>query len=161
MPSVLQTLRWSIIGLRCLFHLIRICICIIAILSLIPVNIAGSQVKPVEFSRRPSSLAGGGDGIALVTFATIIFIIPAAPWHHEMPFIIHAIVGYWDVSVSASDLRLLKRHVGGQIVKKNSIVKTRCFNTDDHGRRWVPPLLDPILDFSKSVFTHTLLVSHQ
>jgi hypothetical protein len=44
MPSLLHILRWSIIGLRCFFHLI--CILIIGILALIPVDITGSQVKP-------------------------------------------------------------------------------------------------------------------
>jgi hypothetical protein len=54
--------------LRCFFLLIRIRI--IAILALIPVDITGSQVKPLEFSCGLSSPAGGGDGIA---FVTVIF----------------------------------------------------------------------------------------
>jgi len=41
-PSVLHILGWSIIGLQCFFVLIRI----VAILTLIPVDISGSQVKP-------------------------------------------------------------------------------------------------------------------
>jgi len=145
--------------LRCFFLLIRIRIRIVAILALIPVDITGSQVKPLEFSRGPSSPAGGADGIVLVAFVTFIFVIPAAPWHPEMKFVIRAIVVYRDVWVSASDLRLLKRHFGGQIVKKNSIVNTRCFRADDHGRRWVLRLLDLTLDCSKSVVIHPLLVA--
>jgi len=44
MSSVLHILSWSIIGLRCLFLLIRICV--VAMLALIPVDITASQVKP-------------------------------------------------------------------------------------------------------------------
>jgi len=43
-PSVLHILRWSIISFKYFFFLIRICI--VAILTLIPVYITGSQVKP-------------------------------------------------------------------------------------------------------------------
>jgi hypothetical protein len=43
MPSVLHILRWSIIGLRCFFRLIRLRI--LAILPIIPVAITGSQVS--------------------------------------------------------------------------------------------------------------------
>ena len=130
MPSVLHILRWSIIGLRCFFLLI--CIRIIAILAPIPVDITGSQIKPLELSRGPSSPAGGGNGI---TFITCIFEMPAATWHPEMQFVMRVIVVYRDVVVSASDLRFLKRHFWGQIVKKNSIVNMRCFHADHHGRR--------------------------
>jgi len=80
---------------------------------LIPVDITGSQVKPVEFRRGPSSPAGGKDGIAIVPLITFLIVIPAAPWHPEMKFVIRAIDVYRDVWVSASDVRLLKRHFGG------------------------------------------------
>ena len=144
MPSVLHILRWSIIGLRCFF--LRLRIRIIALLALIPVDIAGSQVKPLSFSYGPSSTAGGGHGITHVAFITFIIIITAAPWRPEMKFIIHAIVVYRNVWVSASDLRLLKRHFGGQLLKQNSILNTRCFHTDHDGRGWVLFLLDLELD---------------
>jgi len=124
-----------------------------------PFDIAGSQGKPLKFSHGPSSPAGGGDGISLVAFITFIFVIPAAPWHPEMQFVICAIVVYRDVWVSASDLRLLKRYFGGQIVKMNRIVKSRCFHADDLCRRWVLGLLDLMLDCCKSVFIHPLLVA--
>ena len=154
MPSVLHILHWSIIEMRCFFLLIRI----IAILALIPVDIAGSHVKPLEFSRSPSSPAGGGDGIA---FVTLILEISAAPWYPEMQFVIHEIVVYRDVWVSASDLRFLHRHFGGQLIKKNSVVNTRCFHADHDSRRWVLRLLDLTLDCGKSVVKHPLLVALQ
>ena len=44
------------------------------------------------FSRRPSSLADGGAGIALVPFNNIIFVIPATSRNAEMEFVIRAIV---------------------------------------------------------------------
>ena len=157
MPSVLHILCWSIISLQCFFLLIYIRF--VPIIAVIPVDIAGSQVKLLEFSRSPSLPDGGWDGIPLVAFITFIFIIPSALWHPEMQFVIHAIVVYRDVWVSASDLRLLKCHFRGQIVQKNSIVNTSCFHTDDHGRRWVLRLLDLMLDCSKSVFIHPLLVA--
>jgi hypothetical protein len=62
--------------------------------TLILVDITGSQVKRLEFSRGPSSPAGGGDGI---TFVNLIIEIRAAPWHHEMQFVIRAIGIYRDV----------------------------------------------------------------
>jgi len=157
--SVLHILRWSIIGLRCFFPHIRIPILIIAILALIPVEIPGSGVKLVQFGRRPSELAASWDGIALVTFVTFIFVIPSAPWRSEMQFIICASVVYHDGWVSASDLRVLKHHCGGQIVEKIGIVNTCCFHTDDHGRRWVLCLMDLTLHCSKSVFIHPLLLA--
>jgi len=154
MPSVLPILHCSIIGFRCFFLLFRIRI--VAILALSAIHIAGSQIKHLEFSRSPLSLASGGDGNALVAFITLIFVMPAASWHPEMQFVIHAFVAYW---VSSSDLRLLKSHTGGQLVKNDSIVHTRSFHTDDHGRRWVLCLLDLMLDCRKSVFIHPLLVA--
>ena len=143
--------------MRCFFLLIRIRI--IAILALIPVDITGSQVKPLEFRRGPSSTAGGGDGIAIIAFITFIFVIPAAPWHPEMKFVTRSIVVYQDVWVSTSNLRLLKRHFRGQIIKKNSIVTTGCFHADYHGRLWVLRLLDLTLDCTKSVVINHLLVA--
>jgi hypothetical protein len=142
--------------LRCFFLLLLIHI--IGILALIPVDITGSQVEPLEFSQSPSSPAGGGNSIG---FVTVIFGITTAPWHPEIYFVIHAIVVYRDVWVSDSDLRFLKRHFGGQIVKKKSIVNTRCFHTDHHGRRWVLSLLDLMLDCGKSDVIHPLLVALQ
>jgi len=165
MPSVLHILHWSIMCLQCFFLLIRIGIVTIltlipvTILVLIPIDIAGSEVKPLEFHCGPLSPAGGGDGIAIVAFITFIFVIPTAPWHHEIKFVICAIVVYRDVWVSASDLRLLKRHFGGQIIRKNSIVNTRCFHADHLGRCWILRLLDLTLDCSKSVVIHPLLVA--
>jgi hypothetical protein len=124
---------------------------IVTILALIPVVITASQVKPLEVRRGLSSPACGVDGIAIVAFITFIFIIPTAPRHPEMKFVICAIVVYLDVWVSASDLRLHKRHIGGQIVMKNSIVNPRCFQADHHGRCWVLRLLDLTHDCIKSV----------
>jgi hypothetical protein len=86
--------------LRC--FVLRIRICILAILAIIRVDITGSQVKPLEFSRGPWSPDGGGDCIALVTN---IFEIPAAPWHPEMQFVIRTIVAYRDVLLTAGNLR--------------------------------------------------------
>jgi hypothetical protein len=65
--------------LQCFFLLIHIRN--IAILALIPIDITGSQVKPLEFSRGPSSPAGGGNAIAFVTF---ILDIHAAPCISKM-----------------------------------------------------------------------------
>ena len=76
-----------------------------------------------------------------------------------MQFDIRAIDIRRDVWVSASDLRLLKRHFGGRMVKKNGIVNTCCCQAEDHGRRWVLRLLDLMLDCSKSVFLHPLFVA--
>jgi len=154
MPSVLDILRWSMIGMRCFFLLIHISI--IAILALIPVDISGSQVKPLEFSSGPSSLAGSGNGIAFVTF---IFEIPASPSYPQMLFVIRAVVVNWDVWVTASDLRFRKCYFGGQIVKKNSIVNTRCMHADHHSRCRVLRLLDLTLDCGKNVVRHPLLVA--
>jgi hypothetical protein len=143
--------------MRCFFLLIRNHI--VAILTIIPIGITGSEVKPVQFSRGPSSPAGNGDEIAHVAFITFTVIITPAPWHPEMKFVIHAIVVYWDVSVSASDLRLLKHHLRGQIIKKYTIVNTHCLHTNHHGRRWVLRMLDLTLEGSKSVVIHPLLVA--
>jgi len=157
MPSILNIMCWSINGLQSWFILIRIRI--ITIHTHIPVNITGSKVKPVQFSRSLTSVADGVDGMKLVIFVTFIFLISTAPWHPKMQFVIHAIVVHWDVWVSASDLRLLKWHFGGQIVKKNRIVNMRCFHAHDHGRRWVLHLLDLMRDCSKSVLINPLLVA--
>jgi hypothetical protein len=99
------------------------------------------------------------DGIVPIAIITVIFSIPAVPWHPEMKSVIHAIIVYRNVSVSASHLRLLKRHFGGQIIKKNSIVNTRCFHANHHGRRWVLSLLNLTLNWSNSVVIHPLLVA--
>ena len=95
----------------------------------------------------------------IVAFITFIFSLPVAPWHPEMKFVIHAIVVYRDVWVSASNLRLLKPHFEGQIIKKISIVNSRCFHADHQGRCWVLRLLDLTLGCSKSVVIHPLLVA--
>jgi hypothetical protein len=139
--------------------LVHIRIHIVAILALIPVDITASQVKPLDFSRGPSSPAGGGVSIAHVAFITFIFVISSAPWHPVMKFVIRTIVVDRDVWVSASDLMLLKRHFGGEIIKKNSIVRTHCIYADYHGRPWVLLLLDLSLDCRKSVVIHPLLVA--
>jgi hypothetical protein len=78
-----------------------------------------------------------------------------------MQFVICTIIVYRDVLVSASDLWLLKRHLGGLIAKKNSIVNLRCFHADNRGGNWVLRLLDLTLDCRKSVFIHPLLVALQ
>jgi len=143
--------------MRCFFLLSRIHI--VTIVTLIAVHITPSQVKPLELSWGPSWPAGGGDGSAPVDFITFIVVILAAPWYPEMQFIIRRIVVYQDVWVSASNLRFLKRHLGGQIVKKDRIVNTRCFRADDLGRRWVLRQLDLTLDCHESVFIHPLLVA--
>ena len=94
-----------------------------------------------------------------VAFITFISVIRTVPWDPEMKFVIRAIVVNWDVWVSASDLRLLKRHFGGQMIKKNSIVNTRCFHADYHGRSWVLGTLDLTLDCSRSAVIHPLLAA--
>jgi hypothetical protein len=86
-------------------------------------------------------LACVGNGITLVDFVTFIFVILAAPWHPDMQFVICSIVRYWDIWVSASDFRLLKRHFRGNTVKYNSIAHTSCFHANDLGRRWVRHLV--------------------
>jgi len=73
--------------------------------------------------------------------------------HHPYNF------DYRDVSVSACDHALLKRHFGRQMVKKNSIIHTRCFHADDPSWWWVLRPLDMMIDCSKSVFIHPLLVA--
>jgi len=100
----------------------------------------------------PSSPAGVWDGIPLINFFTFIFMILVAPWHPTIQFVFRTHVVYWDISVSASNLKQLMHHFRGRIVKKNSVINTSCFRADDHGRRWVLPLLDQTLDCSKSVF---------
>jgi hypothetical protein len=72
---------------------------IVAILSLIPTDITGSQVKPLKFIRSPSSLGVGGDGMA---FVNLIVEILAASWTREIQFIMCAIIVYWDGWVSAA-----------------------------------------------------------
>jgi hypothetical protein len=130
----------------------------VASLALVLVDIPRAQVKPLDLSRNLSSPAGIWDGIALVSFVTMISLIPAAPLHPEMQFGIRAIDVYRDVSLSASDLMFLKCHFAVQIVKKDTIVNTRCFHTENHIRHWVLRLLDLSLYGSKSVFIHPLLV---
>jgi hypothetical protein len=61
-------------------------------LALIPVEVARPQLKPLGISRRPSSQAGGRDGIALVTFVPFIRLILAAFCYPDMQFVIRAIV---------------------------------------------------------------------
>jgi uncharacterized membrane protein YkgB len=80
-------------------------------------------------------LTGGGDGIMVVAFVTISFLICTARWHPEMQFVICAIVVIQDIWVSASNLSLLKSHFGGQIVKENRIVNTHSFHADHIGSR--------------------------
>jgi len=155
--SVLHILCWFIIGLWYFLHII--CIHIVPIVTLIPVKITGSQVKPFGFSHWPLLPTGGADGIGLVTLFTFIFVIPAAPWHPEMQFVIHAIVVYRNGWVSPSDLRFLKHHFGGQIVNKNSIVNTSCLHANDHGRHWVLCLLDLMPDCSKGVYINAVPVA--
>jgi len=155
MPSVLHILHWPIIGLRFFFVLIRIRI--LAIIALIPVDITGFQVKPLEFSCVLWWLGGGRDSIVVIAFVTCTFAIPADTCHPEMQFIIGAIVSYRDVWVSASDLRFLKHQFGGQIVKKNGIVNIRCFHADSPSRCCVLRVFNSTLDCSKSVFRHPLI----
>jgi len=159
MPSVLHILHWSIIGLRWFSLVIQIHI--VTIVTLIPIQITGFQAKPRDFSHCPLSLAGGGDVIALIMYFTLIFVIPAAYWHPEMQFVIAAIVVYWDFWVSASDLRILKCHFWGQVVKTNSIVNTPCFHADNYSRCLVLPQLNPILNCRKSAYIDPLLIALQ
>jgi hypothetical protein len=84
---------------------------------------------------------------------------PAAPWHPRMQFVTHSIIVNSDASVSAFNLRLLKRHFGDQILKKTSIVNTVSFYANDHCRYWVLRLVDLKIDCSRSVFIHHLLVA--
>jgi len=155
MPSVLQILCWSIVGLQWVFH--RILIRIVAIVTLLPVDITGSQVKPLEFNCGPSLPAGGGDAISLVNFITVVVVIVVAPWHPKMRFVIHTFVVYRDIWVSASNLRLHKRHLGCPIDYRKSMVNTHCFRADNLGRRWVRRLLDLTPDCSKSACVRRLL----
>jgi hypothetical protein len=126
----------------CLLIHIRICNLIVAILALLPVEITAFQVKPLEFSRGPSSPAGVGHGIALFAFVSFIFAIPSSRIHPVMQFVIRAIVPYRDVLLSASDLNRLKRHFGGQTVETKIILNKCCSHSDDKGRRLVLRLLD-------------------
>jgi hypothetical protein len=144
-----------------LFLVIHIRIHIVTILALIPIDIIGSQVKPLKFYRGPSSRASGGDGLVIVDFITFIFLIPAATWHPEIKYVIHAIIVYQDVLVGASDLSLLKCHFLDQIIKKNRIVNTHFFHANRHGRRWVLCLLDLTVDCRKSVVIHPLVMDLQ
>ena len=159
MPLVLHILHWSVIGLQGFFLLIRIRFRIVAIRALRPVYITSSMVKPLEVSCGLSLPAGGGDVITLIDFVTFSPRIPAAPCHREMQFVSSVIVVHRDCWVSVSDIRLLKRPLGGQIVEKNCIEYRRCFSADDHGRRWVLRLLDPTVDCGKSGFLHPLFVA--
>jgi hypothetical protein len=74
-----------------------------------------------------------------------------------MQFVILAMGVFWDVWVSASDLRFLKSQFGCQIVKINSIVNKCGFHADEHGRRWVLPQFDLTLDCGKGVVIQRLL----
>jgi len=120
---------------------------------------AGSPYKPLEFGCGPSSPAGCGDGIALVNCITLIVVILAAPWHPEMQLVVRTFDVYRDIWLSASDLRLLKRHLEAQKVKKKSIVNIRHFRADDLSRRGVLCQLDLTLDSGKSVLIHPLLAA--
>jgi hypothetical protein len=55
----------------------RNCIHIIASIALIPIDMTGSQGKPLEFRCGPASPALGGDGIGLVDFITFIIVVLA------------------------------------------------------------------------------------
>jgi hypothetical protein len=145
--------------MQCFFLTIRYCT--IAILTLTPFDIGGSQFNALKVSHGPSSPPGGRDGIVHLTFDTFIFVNPLALWHPEMKLVICAIVVYRDVWVSASDPRFLKLHFRGQIVKKNSIPNTRYIHADHHSGGWVHHLLDLKLHSSKSVFIHPLWVALQ
>ena len=123
----------------------------VAVIALIPVDINGSQVKPLGFSSGLSLPVGGEGGIARVNFFTLIVVFVAAPWHPETQLVIRTIIVCRVICVSASNLRLLKRHLRGQIVKQNSIGNTHSFRADDLGTRWVLRLLNRTLDCSKSV----------
>jgi hypothetical protein len=87
-----------------------------AILTLIPVYMTGSQVEPVQFSRGLLSSVGGGDGITHDALIHIIFVILAVLWKPEMKLVMHAMVDYGDVWVSASDFRLLKSPFRSKII---------------------------------------------
>jgi hypothetical protein len=50
----------------------------------LPIDCTGSQVKPLEFSRDLSLVAGGGHVIALLTSIAVILVISSAPWHSKM-----------------------------------------------------------------------------
>jgi len=94
----------------------------------------------------------------MVNLLTFIIVILKAPWRAETRFVNHTLVVYRDVWVSVSHLRFFKSHLGGEIVKTNSIVNTRCFRADDLGKSWVLRLLDLTLDCQRSVFIDPLLV---
>ena len=86
------------------------------------------------------------DHVALITFFCIIFFIPAALWHPKMLLVSRAIVLNQDDSVSASELRFLKRHFGSKINKKNCIVNMHCFDAYNHDKCCVRPRFDLMLD---------------
>jgi hypothetical protein len=132
---------------------------IVAIITLLPIHITGSQVKPLEFYCGPSWPAGGGEGITLIDIVTLIVVTLVAPWDPEMQFLICTVVFYRDVWVTASNLRFLKRYLRGRIVKMNSIVITRCCCAGDLGRHWVLRQLNLKLDCRKSVLIHPLSVA--
>jgi len=93
---------------------------------------------------------------SIFSHSSLFFVQPVIS---EMQFVMRTIVVYRDIWDSTSDLRLLTCHLGGKILKKNSIVNTRCFHGNDLSRHWVLRLLDLALECSKSVFKHPLLVA--
>jgi len=100
----------------------------VSILALLAVSTTGSQVKPLEFRCGLLSPAGSGDGITLIAFVTSMVVITDAPWHPKMQLVIRSIFAYPDVSVNASNLGLLKCHLGSKIVMKNRIFSTHyCY----------------------------------
>jgi hypothetical protein len=90
---------------------------------------------------------------------SVSFVISTGHWYPEIQFVILAIVVNQDAFVRAADLRFLMCHYGGHILQKSSIVTTCGFLTYDHGLLWVLRLLDLMLDCSKTVSVHTLLVA--
>jgi len=95
MPWVLQILRWSIIGLRWFFLIIHICI--VAMVTLIPIDFTGSQFNPLEFSWGPVLPAGSENGIVLVASVNCIIVIPIGRCNPELQCVFPANDVYRDV----------------------------------------------------------------
>jgi len=157
LPSVLQNLRSSIVRLRCLIR--HMASYIIAIVTLMSVDITCFQVTTHKFSCGPSRPTCRGDGIALVIFVIFVFVIPTTHCVSDVHFVFNSIVVYWDVWVSTSDLMFFKHHFPNQIVKKYSTVNRRCFHAYDRSRCWVLCLLDLMFEWNKSAFIHPVLVA--
>jgi len=156
-PSVFHIVCWSIICFECSLHHIHFRLG--TILALIQIWIPCFHVKPLKVSHGLSLPAGGGEGMVCVAVITVIFILTTGPLHPNMQYVICEIVVNRGVGVTSSNIRLLTSHFGGQLSKMHLIVNMSCIHGADHGSHWVVFLLDMILDYSKCVIIHPLLIA--